>query len=198
MSPVPVIGVIEPSVEHLVRASAGRIAVLATPVTIASGVYGRQLKKRRPMMMVWEKGCPAFVPLIEQGLANSPAADALVEATLANMPQVDTIQLGCTHYVMLQSVIQKLVGPKVRIVNAAGPTAMEVERVLKYLGLLRTGNGLNEDGFFFTKFTPNLMFNAQQIFGRSIDGRSHRLRLHTLEQSPRLLCSANQCPVLRT
>jgi glutamate racemase len=195
LAPVPVIGVIDPVVEYIARVSAGKVAILATPVTVKSGVYGRKLRQRRADMTVWEKSCPAFVPLIEQGLASSIAAEALVEAALADMPaDVDTIQLGCTHYRMLRPAIAAQVQPGVQIVDSAASTAQEVQRVLGYLGQLQQGRELRDE-FYFTSLTDRMLKSGRQMFGGDIVANSHKLTLRLLAQSPQMLCSANQCPV---
>ena len=58
------------------------------------------------------------------------------ETTIKLLEQgIDTLILGCTHYPLLRSLIQKLVGDSVTLVNPAYETAKELERLLKSKGL---------------------------------------------------------------
>ena len=53
--------------------------------------------------------------------------------------QVDTLILGCTHYPLIRSTIQEVMGEKVRLVNPAYETALELKSLLTKMDLLSTG-----------------------------------------------------------
>jgi glutamate racemase len=99
----------------------GRVGVLATPATAASGAYGRALRAVDPSCHVVEIGCPAFVPLIEAGNFRDPrlraAAMAYLEPLLAE--RVEAIVLGCTHYPLLEELLRDLLPPDVVLVDPA-------------------------------------------------------------------------------
>ncbi len=71
-----------------------------------------------------------FVHLVEEGLSGSPEAELLVRYYLEGRPQIDTLILGCTHYPVLQEVIQRVVGPAVALVSSAEVAADMVKREL--------------------------------------------------------------------
>ena len=128
--PVPVWGVIEPGVEAATRvAHAGRVGVIGTKGTIASGAYQRRIEARG--MSVWAQACPMLVHVVEEGLAESPEAELLVRHYLSGRPEIDALILGCTHYPLLRSVIQRVAGPEVTLVDSAEVTA---ERVANAFG----------------------------------------------------------------
>lgn len=140
--PVPVVGVIDAGVRAAVAASrSGRIGVLGTAGTIASGAYDRAIRRALPNARVFAQPCPLFVPLVEEGQASHPATRLLAEEYLHPLQDVDVdaVILGCTHYPLLKSVVQDLVGPGVELVDSGAETAGEVRRVLESEGLLRTG-----------------------------------------------------------
>src|SRR2546422_1031933 len=67
-SPVPLVGVIEPGARAAVQGTrSGRIGVIGTAGTIASGAYERAIKQLRPDAAVCVQACPLFVPLVEEG-----------------------------------------------------------------------------------------------------------------------------------
>ncbi|MGC9345095.1 MAG: glutamate racemase, partial [Bacteroidales bacterium] len=65
---VPVMGVISPSAISAIQCSiSGKIGVIGTYATIQSGAYDKILKKHSHLK-VYEKACPLFVPLVEEGM----------------------------------------------------------------------------------------------------------------------------------
>jgi glutamate racemase len=71
-----------------------------------------------------------FVHLVEEGLAGSPEASLLAHFYLDGRPDIDTLILGCTHYPVLASVIQGVVGESVALVSSAEVTAEMVKAAM--------------------------------------------------------------------
>src|SRR5690606_40943878 len=83
---VPVIGMIEPGAKMAVRHSAGgRIGIIGTRSTIANKAYSNEIKKINPAAEVFEKACPLFVPLAEEGWINHKAAYEIAEEYLKEL-----------------------------------------------------------------------------------------------------------------
>jgi glutamate racemase len=132
-SPVPVIGVIEPGARAAAAAStAGPIGVIGTAGTIASNAYARAIQRARPGARVEQKACPLFVPLVEEGWFEHPAAELIAREYLEPLRQarVDTLVLGCTHYPLLKPLLQRVMGPEVRLIDSGEETAAAVEQAL--------------------------------------------------------------------
>ena len=136
--PVPVWGVIDPGVEAASRLTrTGHVGIIATTGTIGKAAYQSKLEARG--LKVWAKACPMFVHLVEEGLANSPEAELLARFYLADRPHIDTLILGCTHYPLLREVLEKTVGPSVRLVESAEVTAEAVAGALESTQAPRNG-----------------------------------------------------------
>ena len=135
---VPLWGVIEPGVlaAEVVSRIHGRIGVLGTKGTIASRAYQSRLEAHG--FEVWACACPMFVPLVEEGLADSNEARLLVRHYLEGRPELDALILGCTHYPVLKDVIAAELGPNVAIVDSASVTAEVVTHDLELAGLLNS------------------------------------------------------------
>jgi glutamate racemase len=119
---VPVWGVIDPGVEAARRVTkSGHVGVIGTKGTIGSGVY--QCKLEAVGLRVWAQACPMFVHLVEEGLADSEEAEVLARHYLSGMPEIDTLILGCTHYPVLTTILQKVAGSSVHLVSSADVTA---------------------------------------------------------------------------
>ena len=106
---VPVVGVIEPGARAAVAASrSGTIGVIGTVGTVASGAYERAIKALRPDATVVSAACPLFVPLVEEGWFDHPAAELIARDYLEPLRRsgVDVVVLGCTHYPLLKPLLQ--------------------------------------------------------------------------------------------
>ena len=166
---VPIIGVIEPGVRMaLARTRSGRIGVLGTSTTIASGAYQRRLAAAGGVR-VTARACPLFVPLIEAGWADHPVARRIAAEYVAPLKaaRVDTVILGCTHYPLIKPVLGRVLGRGVELVDSAEAVEMEVERILAGRGLLcRTGSG--HDTFFLTDTGGTFPEIARRFLGSPI------------------------------
>jgi glutamate racemase len=137
-SPVPVVGVIEPGAQAAAAASRdGPIGVIGTAGTIASNAYARAIQRRRAGARVEQKPCPLFVPLVEEGWFEHPAAELIAREYLEPLRQarVDTLVLGCTHYPLLKPLLQRVMGSEVRLIDSGEETAAAVAQVLKRASL---------------------------------------------------------------
>jgi glutamate racemase len=138
-APVPVVGVIEPGARAAVAASrSGRIGVIGTAGTIASGAYERAIRAVAPGAEVHARPCPLFVPLVEEGWFDHPAAELIAREYLAPLQRVgvDVLVLGCTHYPLLTPLLGRVLGPGVRLIDSAEETAAAVRQELEARGLL--------------------------------------------------------------
>lgn len=163
--PVPVVGVIEPGAKTAVRCTRnGKVGVIGTEATIASGAYTRALKHLAPNLEIYTRACPLFVPLAEEGWIDNEVAKAAARRYLASLKRsgIDTLVLGCTHYPLLTSVIAETVGPKVQLVDSAGTTAQEVRDLLQQHKLVRN-NGPGSMSFFVTD-APDRFIKVGTLF----------------------------------
>ncbi len=134
--PLPVIGVLEPGARAAAAATRrGAVAVIGTEATIGSGAYERALRKIRPDISVHSAACPLFVPLVEEGWNDNDVAGLVAEKYLASVREsgADTLVLGCTHYPLLKSVIARIVGPGMTLIDSAAETAKETAAALDKL-----------------------------------------------------------------
>jgi glutamate racemase len=130
-----VLGVIRPSTEEIGALTYTKhVGILGTTGTIQSGSYEIELKKFAPEITVTQHACPMWVPLIENNRHNSIAGKMFIEedvkALMDKDPLIDTIILACTHYPVIKTHIQEILGNKVKVV-AQGPIV--AEKLVDYL-----------------------------------------------------------------
>ncbi|QSO53269.1 glutamate racemase [Alicyclobacillus curvatus] len=150
---VPVIGVVEPGASAAANlAKVGRIGVIGTAVTIASGAYERAVKALRSEAEVLSLACPRFVPLVERGETTGPMVEQIVRESLQPLEKqnLDLLILGCTHYPLLQDTIHKVMGPEVTLISSAERTAMQVASELSLEGMAVTTQAGRRQTFFTT------------------------------------------------
>jgi len=137
---VPVIGVIDPGVRALARATqSGRVGVIGTVGTVGSGAYQRAVADLAPQLELTCAACPGFVEFVERGDTRSDQVAVLAERLLAPVREakVDALLLGCTHYPFLARTISDAVGRDVVLVSSADETAFEVRARLLGTALAR-------------------------------------------------------------
>jgi glutamate racemase len=136
--PVPVIG-LEPAVKPAVRDSAaGRVGVMATVSTLRSDRYARLIAAHRGGAIVVAQPCPGLADTVEDGILTGDELDRRLEPLVAPLRAagVDTVVLGCTHYVFIREAIARLLGPGVRLIDSGGAIARQTERILRERGTL--------------------------------------------------------------
>lgn len=151
---IPVLGVIEPGSRAAIKASRqGKIAVIGTVGTIQSQAYEKALKRLNPELTVHSLACPTLVPLVENGNRNTSLADQVVEKALRPLQgkEYDSLILGCTHYPLLTSSIEKAIPDHVQLISSAEETAVELSTILQYQELLAERKSFHR---FFTSGDP--------------------------------------------
>ena len=160
---------ITPVVEKIESENGGmdsvKIAVLGTRGTIGSGTYQRKIAEKVPGAEVIAKACPLFVPLAEEGLADSEIAKSVLDEYLHGIKDrgVDMVVLGCTHYPLMKKGICGFFGEKTRCIGSDE----EIARKLK----AESAEGLaeaSEDEFYFSDLSESYLELAGNIYGRKI------------------------------
>ncbi len=127
-----VLGVFVPLIEALTERKWGdnspprlvsvkNVALFATPATVASRAFQRELGFRAIGVDVEAQSCGGVVDAIEEG--DMILAEALVRshvaALLRKMPHPQSAILGCTHYPLLEDVFQSALGVEVKLFSQA-------------------------------------------------------------------------------
>ena len=116
-----VLGIIRPTVEYLGEITETRhVGVLATSGTIKSQSYPLEIKKLFPDVVVSGEACPIWVPLVENGEAQSEGTDYFIRRHIDNLlakdDKIDTIILGCTHYPILYDKIRRYTPDHIKVI----------------------------------------------------------------------------------
>lgn len=135
---VELLGVVRPEALQAVAATRnGRIGLLATPVTVASRSYERAVGAVDPHVTLHPVACPTLASIIQAGEQFDERAVASVRAACEPLiaAKVDTVILGCTHYPLISPMLQRILGPNVKLISSGGALARQVEHALSTRGL---------------------------------------------------------------
>jgi len=165
---IPVIGVIDAGAKMAVSIS-DNIGVIGTKGTVSSKAYYNAIKKLKIGANVYQKACPLFVPLIEEGFGEDTITLEVIKRYLHEMDDmIDTLVLGCTHYPLLTKSINKVVGDKIKLVNPAEETAKEVKETLKKLDIASEKRE-NEDMYFVSDAPENFKELGELFLGFELE-----------------------------
>ncbi|HEY6783269.1 MAG TPA: glutamate racemase [Candidatus Dormibacteraeota bacterium] len=131
---IPVVGVIAPGAQAAAAATRnGRVAVLSTEGTRASGEYVHAIREANPGIVVLSEVAADLVAIVENGDADTSTADAALAPVLERIFdwRADTLVLGCTHYPLLRPALRRVIGARrLRVVDSADTTAARVRRIV--------------------------------------------------------------------
>lgn len=159
-----VLGVFVPLIEALTERQWGdnspprqvavqHVALFATPATVSSRAFQRELAFRAIGVDVEAQSCGGLVDAIEEG--DMILAEALVrshvDALKRKMPLPEAAILGCTHYPLMEEVFQDALGPQVKVFSQAGLVADSLADYLERHPVMR---GPGQESLFLTTGDP--------------------------------------------
>ncbi len=137
---IPVAGIIQPAAREIARGckKEDSIGIIGTKVTIQSRAYEEAVSRINPALTIHAKACPAFVPLIEEGIVENEIMDLTVRHYLDDFISyhgIGTLVLGCTHYPLIRENLLKAY-PAMRIIDPAQTLAQAVRETLEQQDML--------------------------------------------------------------
>lgn len=134
---VPVVGVVEPGAAMASQVSQSRKAVvIATDATVSSHAYRDALQRHG--VEAFEKACPLFVPLVEEGWTEHPVTEQVariyLDEALTGSDGADVLVLACTHYPLIAPLLRRTAPAHMLIVDSAESTASVVKEVVEGWG----------------------------------------------------------------
>jgi glutamate racemase len=162
---VPVQGVVTPGAQAALRVTRnGRIGVIGTRATIASGAYEHAIHAIDRNAKVFSEACPLLVPLIEEGMFDDPITDQVIDRYLAPLfaADIDTLVLGCTHYPLAREAIARAAGNDIHLVDSAENCALAVKALLGSQVPAAPAERLGKLDVVLTDFTESFLRTAER------------------------------------
>lgn len=165
---LPIIEVVSSGVESCVEQSKNKIVgVIGTEATVKSGAYEKKIIDYDSDFKVFSKACPLFVPIAEEGWADTEVARLTAEIYLKPLVRkgIDSIILGCTHYPILKKCIGGVVGENIKIIDPAYATAIKTRDYLEKNNMLSQSGG--NITFFVSDETEKFDFICESVLGKN-------------------------------
>lgn len=164
---IPILGIISPAARKVAETCAARhrVGIIGTRATIHSNAYRRKILSKNDGLDIYQKPCPAFVPLIEEGIIQSEIMDLTIRHYLDSFfaeSRVGTLVLGCTHYPLIRRNIERIY-PGLRIID---PSEEILSSILESLDAnrLHAGPRVGEHTFFASDLSENFVRMVDRIF----------------------------------
>lgn len=156
---LPLVG-LEPAIKTALTATkTGHVGVIGTRGTLTSAKFGKLMASLADQAHFVLQPCDGLAHAIERSVAlpmapDGAAPDAITATEtgalcqryiramgdFGNAPgQMDTLVLGCTHYVFVEHELRALVGPHVQFIETGAPVARQTRRLLEAGNLLNAG-----------------------------------------------------------
>ncbi len=182
---IPVLGIIEPAARQVSAecTEESRLGIIGTKVTIESGAYEKSIRKYNPDIKIYETPCPAFVPLIEEGIIENDIMDLTIKYYMDDFIEknsIDTVILGCTHYPLISGNIERIY-PGIRIINPSSIIAGSIEQVLRERDMLAGASSI-KNVFYASDLSENFVNMIDYIFKEKDDDRKVRFLNFDLER----------------
>ena len=148
----------------------GRIGVIGTRATVSNKAYSKELKKV-DMKFFFEKACPLFVPLAEEGWIKHKATYEIAEEYLKELRElkIDTLVLGCTHYPIFSEVIQEVIGKDVKLIDSGIASAEIVRNELDRIDLRNKFKCQGCQSFYVSDIPVKFKEVAELFLGKEIN-----------------------------
>jgi glutamate racemase len=168
---VPVVNVIDPTVEHVVEClRLKKVGLIGTKQTIASRAYVHKFWQHPlvdPRFELAMLATPLLVGLIEEGFTHKDAANLILTEYLQhpNLQGIEALILGCTHYPLLKAQIANFYGQKSEfpIIDSAVLTALKLQVLLQAQQLLTPQQQPGNRELYISDYNPHFVSIAEHF-----------------------------------
>ena len=147
-----------------------KVGVIATKATIQSGMYQSKIREIRRNWEVGALATPLLVPMIEEGFIKGDISQAIIRNYLENeeLKDIDALLLACTHYPLIRSHIEEILGPRVQVFDSIDVVTNELVRVLEEKQLMRVGGEKPVHHFYVSDLTPSFEATTRIFYPEEI------------------------------
>lgn len=176
--PIPILGIISPTVSYLKskieKDVTLKVGVIATKGTIRSSQWEKQISQNMDAQ-VFNKACPLLAPMAEEGWIQNEASIFAIHEYLKDLKQkeISHLILGCTHFPLFTNLIQKEMGNDVELINTGEKVADYLKILLSEKNISNSSFQKDHDLFYFTDMEPEFISSAHLLFKNQNINLSH-------------------------
>ncbi|SVB72030.1 uncharacterized protein METZ01_LOCUS224884 [marine metagenome] len=173
---LPIFDVVSTSVEYTIKQSQTKnIGVIGTTSTINSKAYSQKIRELNEKISVYEVSCPLFVPIIEEGWAETEIAKEIAGIYLHGFEEknIDSLILGCTHYPIMANTIHSALPNNVKMVFSGETVGLKLSAYLNENGLINTSSFEGTIDFYVSDFPQKFDELGSRFFGEKLNNVEH-------------------------
>ena len=165
---IPILGIIKPAAEKVVNTYSEdkKIGIIGTKATISSGAYNKHINEKNAAFNVSSVACPAFVPLIEEGIRSDDIIDRVINHYMDDFileNAIDVLVLGCTHYPFIRKNVERIY-PGISIIDPSQVLISEVQKILTDKDMLAESSS-HENVLYASDVSEVFVDMVDRIFG---------------------------------
>jgi glutamate racemase len=164
------INVVDPLVAHVAAQDFKEVGVIATKVTVTSGIYQQKITERNNNIRVHALATPLLAPMIESGYIDDKISETVLETYLSSpeLQNIEALLLACTHYPLIRPQIERYYKRPIQILDSTDVVAEAVYQKLKAANLLAP-KGKAEHHFYVSEHTQTFEDTAKLFYGGDIN-----------------------------
>lgn len=169
--------VVSPSVDFSIKQSITKnIGVIGTTNTITSKAYSKLFNKKNVEFSVYEKDCPLFVPIIEEGWSNTLISKQIAEIYLNNFnnKNIDILILGCTHYPIMADTIKSVLKHDVQMVFSGETVGDKIHTYFQKNNLFANSDNISKIEFYVSDYPKKFENLGSKFFGESLNNVNYK------------------------
>lgn len=164
---IPIIGIIEPTARAVADKClvSDKVGIIGTKVTIASHAYRNMVHSYNERVSIFETACPAFVPLIEEGIIDNEIMDLTIKYYMDDFVKKNSLNkiiLGCTHYPLIKDNIERIY-PDLEIINPSSIVVDMIEEVMNEKRMFAVNSDFR-NVFYASDLSENFLNMIDYIF----------------------------------
>lgn len=165
---IPILGVVEPTAKRVAEDGCRSVGIIGTKVTIKSNVYPDTIHSFDPQVKTFSLACPAFVPLVEEGIIDNEIMDLTIRYYMDDFVaenDFDRLILGCTHYPLIAHRMHSIY-PKLEFYSSSREVILEAESLLKERDQLAVENQM-VDRYYASDLSDNFLRMTDMLIGNN-------------------------------
>lgn len=138
---IPIIGM-EPALKPAVEINQGlSIAVMATVMTLKETKFKMLMNRIASKHNVYKIAASEIVESVEKNQLEDDVILPILEDYFKGMNDIESVVLGCTHFIFIREQLKKILGKDVHIIDGNYGTVMELKRKLSEIETSSEGSG---------------------------------------------------------
>lgn len=166
---IPIIGM-EPAIKPAIENNnGGKIVVLATEMTLKEKKFNDLITQYNQNNIITKVPCTKLVEIVENIDFNEIRLNHIIDECLENVDNIESIVLGCTHFIFIKEFLKKKFNKKISIYDGNEGTIINLKNILEDKKLRNTINNHGKIKII-NSADSNTLNRSKKLFNKYIEG----------------------------